>query len=1148
MTATYAELPCSLQVSNYKALTPTLLTAQQSYALRPYFDAKIIDDTVQPNQVISSSIAPFGNSSSVTAPDGNVLSVGLDASGNVVFYKGLNLHAGTWDSSQILQAVGGTFNGFFNRYCINVSEYINGTYAIHICYFSGFVNSASGLIIKGWLSTDGGLTFTAQPNFTPSGMASNLYNGSTGFNLGIAAMKPRLVAGVLNVGFFFTKTNSNAFVTTAQLGYDIWYAFGLPASLSEKKWGKRYVNSNDWTLQTLDTAYFNNIDYVVFSGNRNFLDTPNLQIQGGSSKLITIYGVWITGLSQIASGNNDNDSAYAGDLWLPPSPIQTSIGISNTNQNSFILPTISVVGDLLQVFFPSITVDSIVSANGTVSLHTTLMNAHSINGRDFSYPAIVTMADGSELVQAVYGGMSYVAQGVYRYLIGTGIIWEFIQNNIVAEITNDVVQYTIADTAGQPSSISLQLANQNNDWVGTAPTSPGASAIAGNRKVVLQEGYYNANGVPETVPRNVFFIDDIHQNVSNLSNDVTITGRDLYKKLKTTITRWAYTWFGPFFYQDAFDGTTLSNWNQQTGTWAESSNSLTLAATSGGDDVIMLSTIPNISYGSVLGVTINGSASGTVYVYAYYFDSNNWLRFSYKFSVTHATKITKCVGGVQTDLYSDSSSTLGSSGAQSIFIRQYDFYKFNFFYSSTTGGNTLAQSYQLINSGAGGEFDLTTDIIAMQSQRWGVGMGATGYTPVFTYFQYTQFNFSNSISNLIKALGAKANIFLYNIENIFAEDFYAASDFTPDGSNTTFNRVLKVVGGSSAAVDEISNTQQLANGEISFVAKCLPQAGYASPGFAVLFRVNAPSGFSSAYRLRAQNLAGGPGSTKSFNVVFERYYLGTWYQFPSCPQLLSFIPVGGLNFDMTKKHLYRIVFSDGWMFAFIDSVMVASWNDNNITSAFLTNGYYGFEAEQQSTLYVSSAASTAFWKQNSSFSLNAGDDIESGLLSIVQSVRSWVFSDIFGYLKAIFLNSDDPSTYTYENQLYVQGVDNSDKEYVSQVTVYGTGVSATARNTDLMAGVPTRELVIVDYTILTVSDAQNRANNELINSNQYRFQYNPKQVMNVGAELFDAVTIIDTGNNSSGVDSITRVYAQKMTTGGSGNGNEYSLELDTGTL
>lgn len=1143
MSVAFSEIACSLVVSAYKGLTSTLVTAQQSYALRPFFNAKIIDDTVQPNQVISTNLPPLSNGTAVTAPDGTILAVGLDASGNVVLYKASNLHSGAWTSTKIIEAVGGTFNNDLNRYSIQVSDYVNGTYTVSIAYFSNFVNSSSPLNANLWVSNDGGTSFpTHYITSMPAIMASSKYQSGVAFrlNLSIAAIKPRIVAGVMKFGYFTVQPNSNVLFPSVVQAYDIAYAYGDTGSLTfGTTWSERFVNSNDWILHSLDTYYLNGKDHIIFSGYRNFIDTPNTIVQSSAVSIRPIYGIWATYIENIGNGSNNADAGVVGDVWFTPRQVLNSIAVGSTNRNIFTFPCVSIINGLVNLTFFAQTVDSIISqTTGAVSLHYSYFLVQSINGIDFSYPNSLVMSDGSEFSGNTnqISGVSYVSQGQYIYLLGSGKVWEFIQNNIVADVSNDIIQYTISESAGQPSSITLQLGNANNDWVGASPTNPGASAISGNRKIVFQQGYYNANGVPETVPRNVYFIDDINQNVSNTDNNVTISGRDLYKRLKTLITKWAFNWFGPLFYVDNFDGTTLGNWSQQTSGWVEDTNTLTTSSAPVGDSNILLSNIPRITEASVMAVGIKGNTTGHVYVYAYYFDSGNFLRLNYNFASTPHFIIEKCVAGSLTTLTSDNSSTIPNGETHMLFVRQYDYFKFAFVLSAVSTGNTI-DAFLSNNVIGSGEYDMTSTIIALQSSQWSVGLGANGVSPVFTNFQYSQFNFSNNISEIIQRLATKAGVFAYNIQEVFTDFFFNSSDWYPGGDSTTFNRILKIFGIS----DYYKTDQIVSDGEVTFRAACIPQVGVTANQFAFYFRTDSPTAPTSGYRLRVRAQSG-----TTINVGFDRLYQGTWYPFPSCQKFLINTAKGGLNFDITQPHTYRVVFASGWMYAFIDDIMVCSWNDNNTTSSYLTTGYIGFGSLSLSNLLIYGISATAFWKQSPSFSLNPGDDIESAVLAASQSIRAWIFSDLFGALKAVLLNSNDISTYTYQNQLYVQGVDSSDKEYVSQVTVYGNGVSATARNTSLMVGAATRELVIVDYTITAQQDAQSRANYELSNSNQYRVQLNPKQVLNVGAEIFDAVQVVDTGNNSSGVNTTTRVYAQKMTTGG--KNNEYSLELDTGNL
>lgn len=1140
----FAEIACSLVVSAYKGLTSTLLSAQQNYALRPYFNAKIIDDTVQPNQVISTSLPPLGNGSAATAPDGTVCAVGLDTSGNVTFYKGANLHSGAWDSSKIIEAAGGTFNQSFNNYSIAISDYYNGSYAILITYYENLVNDpAQQIFAKGWLSTDGGVSFTWVGSFS-TGTTASRYFVAPALNLSIASMKPRLVGNVLKFGWFVIRPTTSVMITPSQQCYEIAYAYGDQVNGINGlfSWGKRYVESQDWTLHSLTTYFLNGIDYVVFSGYRNFIDTPNLQISGNTSILISQYGLWLTGIEQLQDSNNDFDDSQTGDVWLLPQPIFNSIAIGNTNFNSFTYPVATIINGLVNISFFALIVDSVISQTlGDINRQYSYMLIQSVDGEAFTYPQPFVMTDGSELSGNVSNivGSSYTDQGNYRYAISNGKVWEYAQNNIVADITNDVVNYTIVETAGQPSSISLKLANQNNQWVGSSPTNPGAAAIAGNRKVVFQQGYYNADGVPETVPRNVYFIDDIQQSVSNIANDVTITGRDLYKRMKTLITRWAFNWFGPFFYVDNFDGTTLGNWNQQSSGWVENGNTLTTTTAPGADSNILLANIPRVTESSMMGVGILGKTTGNAYVYAYYFDSNNWLRLNYNFASTPHAKVEKCVNGSITSLSSTNSSLIPNGETHMVWVRQYDYYKFAFYISAVSTGNTLG-AYNTGNLLGTGEYNLSANIIGMQSQQWGVGVGANGVIPVFNNFQYSQFNVSNNVQEIVQRLATKAGIFSYDFQKTFKDNFFVPSNWYPGGDTITNNRVLTIQGVYSTYTSIFKTDQIVADGEVSFTAKCIPQSGNTNNQFYFYFRTDSYNNPSAAYRLHVRS------SGKAMNVGFERLYNGTWYNFPSSQSFVG-TDKGGLNFDITKIHTYRVVFVSGWMYAFIDNIMVAAWNDDNTTSPYLTSGYIGFGTfNTNEVLMIFGVSATAFWKQSPTFSLNPGDDIESAVLSAIKTVRGWIFSDMFGSLKAVLLNSNDASTYTYQNQLYQAGVDTSDKEYVSEVVVYGNGVSATARNTQLMAGVATRVEVVVDYTITTQQDAKNRADFELTNSNQYRSQLNPKQAMNVGAELFDAVQVVSTGNNNVGIDSTTRTYAQKFTTGGTNN--EFSLEIDTGNL
>lgn len=1151
---TFADFLLSLTTSNYKWLSSTLLTAQQNYNVRPYFACLILDDTVQPNAIIKDASSggntqqPAGNGSAVTTPDGAIIAAGFDASNHISFFKSASLHpSGNWDIQTTLDSSSGIINGQ-NRVVISCSDWINGSYHIDIFYCTNFVNDTSNLQVIQQYSDDGGKTWASPRTITLSNMPNNAYISTTPIsNLCICALKPRLVSGVINSGFAFIKPNGNIFTgsnpsNTTATGYDIWYwRFNGSGYVHETQWSQRNVDSNDWTIHSLDSYYLNNTDYFVFSGYRNYVDPANTLVTTPN------YSLWETSLV-VASDSTTTD------VWSSPRSIFSSNSVSSVNLNSFTFPVATVISGKIHVVFRAVTVSTVSqSSQGTnatiVSTVVNYMKTHSYDGFNFSYPSIIVSANGTQFNDdnLAQDWNSYTNQGIYFYILGGGKLWEFIQNNTLADVSNDVVQYTIQESAGQPSSINLQIANQNNIWVGSAPTNPGASAIAKNRKILLHQGYYNASGVSETTARNTYYIDDITQNSSSNSNNVVLTGRDFYKKLKNTVTKYAFGYNGPFFYTDIFDGSTLANWSQVSGNWQEVNNGtinnvIQTTSAPSTDSVITLSGSTTLSYGSLTVIHIQRITTGTLHIYAMYIDSDNWLRVQIQDGGTWS--VVRNINGSATSLDSGVMA-FNATNTYPIVIKRYDYFKFCFLWGGT-GTNNAIDTYNSVNlfaNGTNGEYDMSANIISFVPQPFAVGFGCNGVIGTFSYFKHIQFDNSNSLSDMILALGYKSDIKKYDIQNVLVDNFYDKTKYTGTFSNLK-NRMI--ITATHTVLNNVSGNQ-LANGEFVFVAQLTPTNSASAYGFQFLFRANGFSSPNATYYWHIKTTASG-GYVES---QFQRLYSATTYSFPAQAADATVNPgstIGNLNFDLTQKHTYRIIMVDGWMFGYIDGVMVNAWNDNNTTVAYLTTGYWGWAADSNTSLTVYSMNSTAFWKQIQQFSLNPGDDVESSLTSVIQSVRAWVYSNLFGIFKALFLSSTDVSTYTYQNQIFAQGVDASDKEYVSQVTVYGDQVSAVARNTTLMAGVPVKEEVIVDYSLKTVQDCQNRANNELTNNNQYQNQYNPKQTMNVGAELFDSVTIVDTGNNTTGVNSGSRVYAQKFATGGSNGGNEYSVEIDTGNL
>jgi len=1140
-TGTFKDFAATLTTSGYKWLTSTLLALQQSFTVRPYFTCQIVDDTIQPNaQLFNGSGLPLNRGGMVLAPDGAMLAAGFDGSGHVVFLKApdLNAVAGVWPTSVTLDTSSG-LTPTTNQVAISVSDWFAGSYRVDVFYFKNLISDATNVQIVHQFSDDGGVTWSSNTT-TASSMPNTNYPTD---NLSITALQSRNVGGIMFSGCAYIKPNSHTFAS-GFTGYDIFYVFQDQSSAfgTQVQWAYNDADSFDWTIQGLTSFYLNGVQYVAFSGFHNIL---------GSAGSNQNFSIWVTAI--LNSLNNTS-----ADLWAPPIPVMPVGSTNSLNQNQFLDPVATVQGSMAYITMRAILVDSVSqtaqgSSSAVVTTHTNCMLIQSDDGKTFSYPSVFVYTDGTEFNAGTTA--SFVPQGAYWYLGGSaGYLWQYVQNSITADISSDIIGYSISEQAGQPSSISIKLGNANNKWVGASPTGPGAAAIMRNRKIVLWQGYYASNGIPEVVPRNIYFIDDIQQQVSGTSNDVLIVGRDLYKKMKTTVTRFGYQFVGPVFYTDIFDGTTNQNWNQIAGTWTfQAAPNAVSGLNSGAEATMVLANVQNNTFGHLMRVFFLNTQLGTVYVYGMYVDSNNWLRC--EIDTLHSTwAVVKNVSGSKTTIDSGSlPTTMTNLDWYMVVVRRYSYWDFNFIFSpGVSSGNELStydpatQSYLLKNSSSG-HYSIQSNVAATPSMQgaFSVGLGASAsVTQEFRYFQLAIYNNSNNVGEVTRAFARLAAIFSFKIVYTFRELLYTISQI--NGTFTVTNRVLRVAAGNTALL----STNQMSNGEISFQAKIAASAASAA-GFQFIFRSNSATSPTTAYYFHLL-WNGTTGTGSLVTCRFERLASGTTYRFYNSAEDVEynaqFSNTAQLNIDPTVLHTFRIVMIDGQMFAFIDGIMVAAWNDDNTTLAYLKSGYWGFSADSNTTLFAQEIVAPILWKPLPSVSYNAGDDIESDITALATSLMFWFFSDLFGRFKSLFLNSTDQPTYTYDNQLYQQNVDQSDKEYVSQVTVQGSGVSATARATTLMAGVTVRELVLVDYTILTQADAQTRANNALINANQYLNQNASTQVINVGAELFDVVTVVNTGNNTSGVNGPTRVYDQDFEQGGGNNNSDYSLTIDTGNV
>ncbi len=1150
-TSVVVDLQCSVTVSGYKWLTSTLQVAQQSYALRPFFKVKAVDDSIVPTSKTIGFVNLRNNGTMAVGPDGTVFAVGESPTSDVMLYKGANLHGGSFDSSVTLESGAGTHDNTLNRYVVKCSDWIKGTYHVDVWYLFNFGNTASLLNVKHFYSDDGGNTWNNETVTGIPGATNTDYQNGTIPNLSICGITPRWDPNTQTTRsgfayFYPSKNGSGVYNKMGAAQYNIYkvhtYFGDTTNGYVNNDWPSADADSGDWTIHSLDSYRLSGTDNFIISGFRNFYDPANT----GNLN----YSLWNFEVENFTGGTSD--------VWSSPISVFSAYATITGNVNSFTYPTANVASTVINgntIPIANITFNSVVvattGATGT-GTHTDIMLTQTVDGDYFTYPSIFNF-NGASFGNVAYTP-SYVQQGGYYYLLGLAPntdseMWESVVNNIVADISNDVLAYAIQDVSGGASSMSIQLANQNSMWVGTSPTNPGASAIAGGNKILIEQGYYNANGVAETVPRSVFYIDDINQSTTSNNNTVTIAGRDFLRKFSLTITKYAYNIFNSLFSIDM----SLANWNQQNDTWQTVAGGFQSTTAPTDDAVITLANMPPNTYGSMMTVSIQGQTTGHAYIYVMYLDANNWARIHFQFNagVTYLGFEINDHTGLSIFFSTQTSSPLNNNTLwYPVVIRQHNWTQFDVMIGSTGSyyGNDIGSYGSLTYYVAGYQPDLNS-MSEMEiwtgltnpatTSQWSVGLGCKGIQETFKAFRYIQYTDSLSINDVIKTVATKAGIFNYQIQDIVTEYFFGKYTYTLLALYATIvNRQMTIRANGYALAD--LNAPQIADGEIRAIMHTHPLG--ANTGFSIAFRHgNDGSGHEGAYRFHLRDENGYQ------HVYLERLYLGTWYTMAPSPYTTTTPQtIGDLNIDFTKPHEYKVVFIDAWLFLYVDGIEVCGWNDNNATTlGYLTTGQWGWYSDAATTLIVSEMTSTAFWKQNPSLSLNPGDDMLSALNGFLQTVRAWVFSDLFGRLKAVFLNSADPSTYTYQNQIQVQGVDSSDKEYLSQVTVYGNRVSAVARDNTLMSGVPVRDSVIVDYTITTQQDAQNRANYELIHSNQYQAQYSPKQTMNVGAELFDVVTVVDMGSNNTGVNSSSRVYAQKFTLGGKGN-NEFSLEVDTG--
>ena len=1183
-----SDVNAQIQVSNYKWASKSLIDAQNQLVARPYMKCFVVDDNIVPNsKIVNNVLNPMRYFKSVTAPDGSILVTGNDGSDNVGFWKITDASdSSQWSASATAQVAPSTLNPIFADsegdwlIDINVSDWINGTYVIDI----SFVGGNNPYYLYWYRSLDGGQTWTQleEPIIT-------LTPGTA--YLSVASPQNQAKDGFIDGFVLYTDNNQLTYYYYLGSGS---YMYNIIDS---------NFNTQEWNLNGASVFYNKDKDgyFIVFSGYHSVFE---------NSTNSGLYSFYLYPSKTSGLGPNYDTTTF-------PKEILTSPSSSQQNQNSYNRPSLNFDGTYLWLNYQATIVTSYnqnTIAGSTTQITTQNQNflCKSEDFENFTYPTQIIFTDGTTLNGNTFRAWpySFVYQNGYYYFAGTNNgsseayqnVWQYVQNDIIADVSNYILNYQISETAGSPSSLSIDIGNQNSQWYGPAPTQTGYQAIAKNNKIYLFQGYYNSSGVPEIAPRNVYYIDDITQNTTYNQNSLTLTGRDFYKKLKVNSSQYTYNFNGPTFLVDPFNNSSLPNWSPVSGQWTTEPigtgaviGYLVPSASPQSDSIIVLNGVSNITPQQTMGVAFlvpDPTTTQAIYFYVSYQDSTHWKRIKISGNglpgSTTWNVYTQINNGFLPETITTSSNitfsgyepTNPSGNFSYILIRTNEYQAAmdvrvletcNAASSADDVENAFNGSTKIFSDNTDFNFSLNTNSI---------GLGCLGYIAQFYDFRFTQYENSNNIKQITESIGRKVNITDYVFENSFEGDLVTGTNWTscsgaPSQWNPTTgiqNNNLYLTSGQLVYNNTggTNNDGVLDNLEINF-SGYVEQTTGDDQEFSVVLRSSSLSNYLSAYSYQLvfhKNVA-----TSPTNLTYVELLINT--NLPSGPTYTLYSTYQGsidnsnLSFDLSQSHDYKIVMNYQWIYVFIDGIMVLAWYANAIDTAnILTSGYLGFlvpSSLSSESLRITSFNSGIFWNQIPNYSINPNDDFETSIETNLSTIQAWYFSDTGGRMKCVILNTTDPVSYYYgdnasdnqtlfnlpdtpQNQLWSQNIDSSDKEYVNQVIVVGNGVSATAQNNTSIASTGNiRTTVITDYKITTIADAQTRANYELIDLNKMNTQPSPKQINNVGSELFDVVNIKDTlSNNSSGIDKNERIYNQNINIDGSKN--DYSITLGLGSL
>ncbi len=1137
-------------ISNYAWLSSSLLSAQQSNAIRPMVKAFIIDDNILPQTTITAN--SIGNpSQAVSAPDGSIIAIGKDSSNNLSLWKITDgTQASQWNAASPTKVLvaSGAWNSNLNC-SVAVSGYINGTYTID---FSFFKNASTPYDLYWSRSIDGGSTFSAPVTISPTISSSSNY---------CSVGQPLYVDSSHTTGIVF-------FLNSQGGRPGISYSYYDGSSWTQNIFfSNQYFNTStttgEWNINSLSNAY-NTIDgiyRIVFSGYHYIFENT------------TMNSLFLVEFQKITLSTATDIQSVAYPILTSLAPATSQMG--GTNITTWDIPQLNVdLNGTLWVTFRGTTASGIEEDGSFISSYN-FYSSYSTDWKRFTYPTPFVFSDGTVFpTSATSLQTSYVNQGLNYYLAGNANVWQWNQHQVVADVSDDVLSYQIQEQASGPSSVSLDIGNSppNGKWYGSSPTQTGYSAIAQNNKIIIYQGLYtgvSTNNGFEYVPRDTYYVDSIVQNIKSNTNDLTVSGRDFYKLLKTTVSRWQYSWSALDYVVDTFN-TGLNSWNQVSGFWSTTTlnnNNVSTSSPYGwfaqaahptaNDSVLSLANVDLKSYGSWMQVAMTlpqpGSTGDYMAVYPLFVDLNNFVRVKvYSNGSSWDVTIEKYVQGARIDNVSVLSGY--NFGAARYIYVGWRMYSYSLFDLYLTENQLTDAQLGAINLGGLASWNivkvgynisgLTSYLNSVSTVALGAYVAAQNVTiPQFANFKFMQLKPNNSIKDVVKNVGTLTGITNYKVQDLFDEYMFNTSS-TWTGSFTNQNRILNVPANSLA----LYNQTTLQNGSIEFDAKFTKVGSPTSSGFNLIFRSQSSSSDTTSYyaTIRDTVISGNNFLNAEFN--FNNAFFSTYNVLPMATTGTNTANNSNpLNIDVTKWHHYKLTLNGSqWMFLEIDGNMVLAWYDNNNdstypTSPITTGGYVGFRTFANTTLQVKNLTSNLFYQQVQSFSINPGDDPEDNIDN-ARIIHGYYFSDLFGRFVLKLLSPSDPSTYTYNNLITKWGTQNSDIEWVNTVVVVGAnGITATATdNVSLGSTFATRNSVVVDYTITTYVQAQQRASQVLIQAKQQRIQSNPIQTNNLGAQLLDVSTFINTDANQNGA---LRVYSQTISYGANGNTDEISLGL-----